>query len=126
MSKTKEILICLLAVTVLALALTTNVFASDASSLLNTLANSNANNDVQNIPTRNENVNANVNANTNVNTNVNNSNVNNTNLKANNNASTSNAAEHADAGVDYSIVFIIAVCGISAIYAYKKIRDYNV
>lgn len=122
MSKTKEILICLLAVTVLALALTTNVFASDASSLLNTLANSNANNDVQNIPTRNENVNANVNANTN----VNNSNVNNTNLKANNNASTSNAAEHADAGVDYSIVFIIAVCGISAIYAYKKIRDYNV
>ena len=124
MSKTKEILICLLAVTVLALALTTNVFASDASSLLNTLANSNANNDVQNIPTRNENVNANVNANANVN--VNKSNVNNTNLKANNNASTSNATEHADAGVDYSIVLIIAVCGVSAIYAYKKIRDYNV
>ena len=31
-----------------------------------------------------------------------------------------------DTGIDYSVLTIIAVTGISAIYAYKKIRDYNV
>ena len=64
------------------------------------------------------------------NTNSTNNNTNNNNNKlnnvVNNKANVSNATEHADAGVDYSIVFIIAVCGVSAIYAYKKIRDYNV
>lgn len=48
------------------------------------------------------------------------------NENVNNNANTANASEHADAGVDYSIVFIIAICGVSAVYAYRKIRQYNV
>ena len=79
------------------------------------MANEN-NNTVTQIPSKDNN-------NTNNNTNNNNNKLNNV---VNNKANVSNATEHADAGVDYSIVFIIAVCGVSAIYAYKKIRDYNV
>lgn len=111
MSRTKEILISLLAIIVLILAITTNVFATSADDLLNA-----HNNAVAEIPTKNNTTNNVVNNTTN--NIVNNS----ANIKAN----VSNATEHADAGVDYSIVFIIAVCGVSAIYAYKKIRDYNV
>ena len=116
MSRTKEILISLLAIIVLILAITTNVFATSADDLLNALGNNQNNNAVAEIPTKN-------NTKNNVVNNTTNNIVNNSaNIKAN----VSNATEHADAGVDYSIVFIIAVCGVSAIYAYKKIRDYNV
>lgn len=116
MSRTKEILISLLAIIVLILAITTNVFATSADDLLNALGNNQKNNAVAQIPSKDNN-------NTNNNTNNNNNKLNNV---VNNKANVSNATEHADAGVDYSIVFIIAVCGVSAIYAYKKIRDYNV
>lgn len=116
MSRTKEILISLLAIIVLILAITTNVFATSVDDLLNALGNNQNNNTVTQIPSKDNN-------NTNNNTNNNNNKLNNV---VNNKANVSNATEHADAGVDYSIVFIIAVCGVSAIYAYKKIRDYNV
>lgn len=116
MSRTKEILISLLAIIVLILAITTNVFATSADALVNVLGNNQNNNTVVQIPSKDSN-------NTNNNTNNNNNKLNNV---VNNKANVSNATEHADAGVDYSIVFIIAVCGVSAIYAYKKIRDYNV
>ena len=116
MSRTKEILISLLAIIVLILAITTNVFATSADDLLNALGNNQNNNTVTQIQSKDSN-------NTNNNTNNNNNKLNNV---VNNKANVSNATEHADAGVDYSIVFIIAVCGVSAIYAYKKIRDYNV
>lgn len=116
MSRTKEILISLLAIIVLILAITTNVFATSADDLLNALGNNQNNNTVTQIPSKDNN-------NTNNNTNNNNNKLNNV---VNNKANVSNATEHADAGVDYSILLIIAVCGISAIYAYKKIRDYNV
>ena len=116
MSRTKEILISLLAIIVLILAITTNVFATSADYLLNALGNNQNNNTVTQIPSKDNN-------NTNNNTNNTNNKLNNV---VNNKANVSNATEHADAGVDYSIVFIIAVCGVSAIYAYKKIRDYNV
>lgn len=116
MSRTKEILISLLAIIVLILAITTNVFATSADKLFDSLGNNQNNNTVVQIPSKDSN-------NTNNNTNNNNNKLNNV---VNNKANVSNATEHADAGVDYSIVFIIAVCGVSAIYAYKKIRDYNV
>ncbi len=116
MSRTKEILISLLAIIVLILAITTNVFATSADDLLNALGNNQNNNTVTQIPSKDNN-------NTNNKTNNKNNKLNNV---VNNKANVSNATEHADAGVDYSIVFIIAVCGVSAIYAYKKIRDYNV
>lgn len=48
---------------------------------------------------------------------------NNTTNNAVNNTSTGNLP---DTGVDYSVMFIIAVFAVSAVYAYKKIRDYNV
>lgn len=111
MSNVKKITICILAISLVALAITTNVFASATYLFGNEFTGNNTNNEMSNIETR---------GNTNTNTNVN------TNNNTNKNANASNAEEHADAGVDYSIVFIIAVCGISAIYAYKKIRDYNV
>lgn len=121
MSNVKKITICILAISLVVLAITTNVFATD--DLFSALAGNNANNTISNIETKN-NTNVDTNSNTNTNSNINtNTNVN-SNINKNTNAS--NAEEHADAGVDYSIVFIIAVCGISTIYAYKKIRDYNV
>ena len=103
MSNVKKVIICILAIALVVLAITTNVFAS-ADDIFAAYSNNNTNteNKVNNV--------------------VNNS----ANKAVNNNARVSNAEEHADAGVDYSIVFIIAVCGVSAIYAYKKIRDYNV
>ena len=100
MSRTKEILISLLAIIVLILAITTNVFATSADDLLNALGNNQNNNTVTQIPSKDNN-------NTNNNTNNNNNKLNNV---VNNKANVSNATEHADA----------------AIYAYKKIREYNV
>lgn len=116
MSRTKEILISLLAIIVLILAIATNVFATSGDDINVLLSGAGNNNTVKQIQSKDNN-------NTNNNTNNNNNKLNNV---VNNKANVSNATEHADAGVDYSIVFIIAVCGVSAIYAYKKIRDYNV
>lgn len=114
MSKTKELIICLISVAILILAVTTNVFASDVSDINALLKDANNTNnnysqitDVQDVPN-------NVPANTNTNRNVNNT---------NNNVSNTTIPY---TGVDYSVVLIIAICGISAIYAYKKIRDYNI
>lgn len=121
MSRTKEILISLLAIIVLILAITTNVFATSGSDIENLLGNKQNNNEVTEIQQRDSNNTTNTTNKTNT-TNT----TNKTNNVVNNKGNVANATEHADAGVDYSIVLIIAVCGISAIYAYKKIRDYNV
>lgn len=125
MSNVKKVIICILAIALVVLAVKTNVFASDSLSenIFETLGNQNANGTPEQIQDRNKNVengNSNKDTNSNLNTNKN------TNKNANNNANTANASEHADAGVDYSIVFIIAICGVSAVYAYRKIRQYNV
>lgn len=109
MSNIKKIAICILAISLVILAITTNVFATE--DLFSSLSGNNSNNvKIDNIATKDNNTSNNIS--------------NNTNKNANTNAS--NAQSHADAGVDYSIVFIIAVCGISTIYAYKKIRNYNI
>lgn len=121
MSNVKKVIICILAIALVILAITTNVFAS-AEPIFEAFLNNNENNNVQNI----ENRSTNTNTENKVKNVVNNSANNVVNKAVNNNARVSNAEEHADAGVDYSIVFVIAICGISAIYAYKKIRDYNV
>ena len=125
MSNVKKVIICILAIALVVLAAKTNVFASDSLSenIFETLGNQNANGTPEQIKDRNQNVengNSNKDTNSNLNTNKN------TNKNVNNNANTANASEHADAGVDYSIVFIIAICGVSAVYAYRKIRQYNV
>ena len=48
-----------------------------------------------------------------------------TNTTTNTNTNKNNTTAMPNTGVDYSVVFIIAICGISAIYAYKKISDYK-
>ncbi len=116
MSKTKELIICIIAIIALVLTITTSAFATEGTPDINSLmANNNTeNNNFEEIgeTTNNTNTNTNVNTNTNINANV------------NNNTNTTTAIPYT--GIDYSVVIIIAICGVSAIYAYKKIRDYNV
>ena len=110
MSKEKiiELIIC---------SLTTNVFATDADELL---GDDDKNENVKNIPEKNNSVNKNTNSNSNRNSNTN-SNSNSNSNNGNKNAGTAMPAT----GVDYSVLTIIGVCGISAVYAYKKISDYR-
>lgn len=122
MVKTKELVICIISIMALVLAITTTVFATDDIQDLNSLLgnttteeNVEGNTNVANVEENTEfEIIGGTNTNTNVNTNVNeNVNVNATNTIPN-------------TGVSYSSLVIIAVAGISAIYAYKKIKEYNV
>lgn len=125
MSNVKKVIICILAIALVVLAAKTNVFATE--DIFNVFTTGNENGTPEQIQDRNQNVeNGNSNKDTNSNLNTNSNTNKNTNKNVNNNANTANASEHADAGVDYSIVFIIAICGVSAVYAYRKIRQYNV
>lgn len=121
--KTKELIICLISIIFLILTLVTDVFASDLNSLLGDGNNSSLNySDIPSIDNNTNNTTNNLN-----NTNNTTNNLNNTNSNRNNNTNSNrnNTTTIPNTGVDYSVVFIIAICGISAIYAYKKIRDYN-
>ena len=113
MVKTKELIICIISIIALVLAITTNVFAtqtSDVGVLLGNNIEKNADNNFSEIPsTTTDKDNTTKTTNTNNTTNRNNT----TNTMPN-------------TGVSYSSVVIIAVAGVSAVYAYKKIRDYNV
>ncbi len=80
--------------------------------------------------TNSGNTNSNSNSNTNSNTNTNrNSNTNNTSLNAirNNTANNANANNLPKTGIEDSLptVLLVVVFGISAVYAYKKIKDYR-
>lgn len=122
MSKEKivELIICILAVIALVLSIATNVFATSAEDLIgNNNKNTNSNSNIPEV----SNTNTNTNTNKNTNSNKNNANTN-SNSKSNSN-SNKNVTAMPNTGVDYSVVAIIAVCGISAVYAYKKIRDYK-
>ena len=133
MNKTKELVICIISILVLVLAITTNVFATgtpDLNTLLsntdNNLTNSNVpNNTSGNLiePTVSNTTSNSIDNNTSNNT-INNT-VNNTTNNTNN-AANNNTVAMPYTGVNNSVIVIIAVCGVSAIYAYKKIRDYNV
>lgn len=123
MSKTKELVICIVVIVALILSITTNIFATSIDELLGNMNNPNyetipnsTNSGIININgTNNINTNSIVPDNTNVNTNTN------TNLNINNNA---NSIPYTGVS-NFSIIAIIAVCGVVAVYAYKKIRDYN-
>lgn len=82
----------------------------------------NTTNNIQTIPTTNQNANTNVPT---VNSLQNNSTQNTIVTSTNNNNSTYTNQNLPKTGVDYSALFIIAVCVISGVYAYIKIRDYN-
>ncbi len=121
MSKTKELIICIISIIALILAVTTTVFATeDLNSLMGNATNT-ENNDFQQIEDTTNNTNNNNNTNTNTNTNAS-ATTNNTNTNSNVNKT----ATIPYTGIDYSVLLIIAICGVSAVYAYKKIRDYNV
>lgn len=113
--KTKELIICIVAVIILMLSIVTDVFATNLDELLG-----NTNKEAEQIPDRTNNTT------NNVTNNVTNNKVNNiANNVTKNNTANNNTTKIPNAGVDYSIVFVIVVCGVSTIYAYKKIRDYN-
>lgn len=114
--KTKELIVCIITLIVLVLSIVTNVFAATS---LNTLLDNSTGSGVQNIEERGNNTNNNTNNNT---SNNKNNVLNKTNNTANN---TNRTTTMPNTGVDYSILLIVAVCGISAIYAYKKISDYK-
>lgn len=109
--KTKELIICVATLTILVLSIFTDVFATDNDLINNLLGSQNKN--VPEIPIGNNTTN---NTNNNTNNNANNNNTNNSNT---------NKTTIPNTGVDYSTLVIVAVCGISAIYAYKKINDYK-
>ena len=113
--KIRDLLICIIAVSTLVFMLTTHVFATDVNSLLGN-DDEEAEEEIEDEP---EATPTNTNKNVNTNNTVNNK-VNNTNKNVN-----TNTATYPNAGVDYSIVVVIAVCGVSAVYAYKKIKDYS-
>lgn len=117
MSKTKELIICIISIIALILAITTTVFATeDLNSLMGNATNT-ENNDFQQIEDTTNNTN-----NNSANTNASATTTNNTNTNSNVNKT----ATIPYTGIDYSVLLIIAICGVSAVYAYKKIRDYNV
>lgn len=119
MLKKKELVIAILAVVMLVLSITT-VFAADGV----------ADGDILNQLLRNESDIANENPddyNEIENGATNNIIDNSTNNTVNNSANNNTPDKLANTGIgDYSSIVIIAVAGISAIYAYKKIREYNV
>lgn len=115
-------LFSVLLISVMVIMFSTNVFAADNTSngysdLTGTLSNTNTNN-----------TNTNTNTNTNnTNTNTNNTNVNTNNANKTNNSSIYNNTNLPKTGIEDSIpvALLVVVFGISAVYAYKKIKDYR-
>lgn len=97
----------------------TDVLAADNTNgftdLTNTVGNNNSNN-----------VNANTNSN-NTNTNRTNTNTNANNTNKNNNSSVYNNTNLPKTGIEDSIpvAVLVVIFGISAVYAYKKIKEYR-
>ena len=121
---TKELIICIITIVALVLVLTTDVFATTPS-LNDLLSDANTTNEFNTIPEDNNTTGNNTANNTTNNTvnNVSNNATTNNNVAKNN--TNRNNTTIPDAGLDQSILFIIAIFGISAVYAYKKIRDYK-
>lgn len=118
-------LFSILLITVMVMMFSTSVLAADNT--FNELPLTSANN--TNTNSNNTNTNTN-NTNTNSsNTNTNNTNTNrtNTNSANTNNASVYNNTNLPKTGIEDSIpvAMLVVVFGISAVYAYKKIRDYK-
>lgn len=121
--KGKKLVLSIIAIIALVILNTSSVFAandnlivigSPTTNTANTVANT-ANNVVNSVSNNVVNNTANNTANS-----INNTAKNNTSVYNN----TSTLPKTGDD--NFTVFFIIAICGISAIYAYKKIRDYNV
>lgn len=115
-------LFSILLISVMVMMFSTNVLAADNdtngfSDLTNTINNTNTDN-ANNTNTNNANTNTN-------NTNTNTNNTNNTNKT--NNSSVYNNTNLPSTGIEDSIpvALLVVVFGISAVYAYKKIKEYR-
>ncbi len=124
--KMRDLLVCIVALIILALVVTTNVFAVDDGENIDNMFGDEANeieeeeNEVENNSAKNNSANNSSNKN---NSNKNNSNKNNSNSKSNNNSKNNSSMPYT--GLDNSVLFIIAIYDVSTVYAYKKIRDYK-
>ena len=136
MIKTKELIICLSLIFALVMVIATNVFASEIQDINALLGNTTNNEfepigDIPGVTTQNNTVENNTIEN---NTTTNNTITNNTttnNTTTNNTVSTNTAKNNTtnsmpNTGIESTSIVIIAICIISAVYAYKKIREYNV
>lgn len=131
MIKTKELIICLSLIFALVMVIATNVFASEIQDINALLGNTTNNEfepigDIPGVTTQNNTVENNTIEN---NTTTNNTITNNT--TTNNTVSTNTAKNNTtnsmpNTGIESTSIVIIAICIISAVYAYKKIREYNV
>ncbi len=119
-------LFSILLITVMVMMFNTNVLAADNTfnELPLTSANNTNTNSDNNTNTNNTNTNTNR---SNTNTNNTNTNTNNTNKSNTNNSSIYNNTNLPKTGIEDSIpvAMLVVVFGISAVYAYKKIRDYK-
>ena len=112
MVKTKELIICIISIVALVLAITTNVFAAaeDIETLVGIGNNNNSNNSDNEFSQTQSGVQSGNNNTTNTTNNTNN---------------TNNTMPNTGIGENSSLI-IIAIAGISAIYAYRKIKEYNI
>ena len=121
MIKTKELIICLSLIFALVMVIATNVFASEIQDINALLGNTTNNEfepigDIPGVTTQNNTVENNTIEN---------------NTTTNNTVSTNTAKNNTtnsmpNTGIESTSIVIIAICIISAVYAYKKIREYNV
>lgn len=126
MKKTNLVkVVSILLVSLMVILFSTNVFAAENNDtsfqdLTGTLGNSTENNTSKNTNANNANKNGN-------NTNTNNANANKNKNNNTNNSSIYNNTDLPKTGVESSIpvVVLVAIFGISAVYAYKKIDDYK-
>lgn len=117
-------LFSILLISVMVMTFCTSVLAADDDGYRQLSVN-NTNSNTNNTNTNNTNTNTN-NTNTN-NTSRNNTNTNNTNRNNTNNSSIYNNTSLPSTGIENAIpvAILVVVFGISAIYAYKKIKDYR-
>lgn len=114
-------LFSILAISAMVMMFSTNVLAAEGDGNFTQLTLNNTNSNSSNTNSNNANTN-------NANTNTNNTNTNNTNRANNtNNSSIYNNTNLPKTGIEDSIpvAMLVVVFGISAVYAYKKIKDYR-
>lgn len=111
-------LFSILLISVMVMSFSTNVLAADGGFSELPLTPTNTNNNNNNSNNNNNNTN---------NNNTNRSNTNNTNRTNTNNSNIYNNTNLPKTGIEDSIpvAILVAVFGISAVYAYKKIKDYR-
>lgn len=129
-SDVKKIIICLIAI-LMVMVVATKTLATDGNTsigdMLNEMKKENQNLTINGTdePDEIESGNRITNTNTNINTD-NNKNLNvNENQNENENENKPTTTPYTGIG-DYSVIVFIVIFAISAVYAYKKIRDYNV